>query len=226
MTLGPIPAYLKQEIRKHFLAGLKSHNSLDLYELDLFQWFREETENTWAQMDAEERKYIQEQVDAGAEEINDSGILAADYYRMRMRASHIIFLASLLEGAMKKECDRVSLALGEKVLFKPSELKGDAWSARRVFLERHGSFQIPDEIWKPIQGLLAVRNALAHHSGEVSLLTKEQIAQLSKIPGITVDSSELGIDVSFVDNASKDIRDVIGFLHTQTNELIERAIKP
>ncbi len=226
MTLGPIPDYLKQGMHKHFLSGLKGNRSLDTYELDLFQWFREETEKTWAIMDSEEQKYIQEQVRSGAEEINDSGLLATEYYRRRMRASHVIFLASLLEGAMKQECDRATRVLAKKVLFKPSELKGDAWSARRAFLERHGAFRIPDELWKPIESLLAVRNALVHHSGEISLLARAQLSQLRKISGITVDSSELGVDVSFVDDASKAVKDVMEFLHIQINELIDRTITP
>jgi hypothetical protein len=101
-------------MREHFLLGLKSHRSLETYELDLFGWFRNETEETWARMDAEENKYVQEQIAAGAEVINDSGILAVGYYRRRMRASHVIFLASLMEGAMKRECDRLATVLGDK----------------------------------------------------------------------------------------------------------------
>ncbi|MNG02097.1 hypothetical protein D3C84_851050 [compost metagenome] len=177
-------------------------------------------------MDAKERQYIQEQVNFGAEEINDSGIPATEYYRRRMRASHVIFLASLLEGAMKQECDRVTRALSKQTLFKLSELKGDAWHVRRTYLERYGAFRILDELWKPISNLLAVRNAIVHHSGEISLLTRTQVSQLRKIPGITVGTSELGIDVSFVDDASKAVQDVIEFLHVKINELIDRAIKP
>lgn len=67
---------------------------------------------------------------------------------------------------------------------------------------------------------------LAHQNGEISLLTKEQVGHLQKISGITVDSAELGIDVSFVDDSSQAIREVIEFLHFQINALIDSAIKP
>lgn len=211
MELGPIPDYLKRGMREHFLSNLKSHRSLETYELDLFGWFRRETEQTWAQMDAEEQKYIQEQIAAGTEEINDSGIVAVDYYRKRMRFSHVIFLASLLEGGMKRECDRLASALREKILFKASELKGDPWNARKVFLERHGSFETPDNLWDPIKKLLAVRNALVHHNGEVSMLTNEQVATLGKIPGINVERTEVDIEVSYVDQASKSVRRIMEF---------------
>lgn len=226
MELGPIPDYLKNSMRKHFLSGLKGHRSLETYELDLFGWFRRETEETWAQMDAEEQKYIQEQIATGAEEINDSGVLAVGYYRKRMRHSHVIFLASLLEGAMKRECDRLSIALGEKILFKPSELKADPWSARKIFLERHGSFQTPGDLWDSIKDLLALRNALVHHNGEISLLTKEQIAVLGKIAGVDVARPEIGIEASYLDLATESVRTLMEFLHENTNSVIDRAVKP
>lgn len=226
MELGPIPDSLKNSMRKHFLSGLKGHRSLEIYELDLFRWFRHETEETWAKMEAEEQKYIQEQVDSGSDEINDSGILAVGYYRKRTRYSHVIFLASLLEGAMKRECDRLASTLGEKILFKPSELKGDPWSCRRTFLERHGSFQTPDELWSPIKILLAVRNALVHHNGEILLLTQEQISALSKVTGVDVTRSEVGIEAQYLDQATESAGNLMGFLHDKTNSVIDRAVKP
>ena len=226
MELGPIPDYLKGAMRKHFLSGLKGHRSLETYELDLFDWFREETEETWARMDAEEQKYIQEQLASGAEEINDTGILATNYYRKRMRYSHVIFLASLLEGAMKRECDRLTAALGEKILFKPSELKGDPWSARRVFLERHGAFQTPDDLWDPIKALLAARNALVHHNGEISLLLPEQVSALGKIHGIDTSHSEVGIDGTYLDQATEAVRNLMEFIHESVNSVIDRAVAP
>ena len=226
MTLGPVPDYLKLGMHRRFLARLKDSRSLDTYELDLFRWFRTETEETWDRMDSEEQRYIEEQVISESEEINDSGVLAVDYYRKRMRSSHVIFLASLLEGSMKRECDRITLALGEQILFKPSELKGDPWSIRKTFIEKYGSFVITNNLWAPIQALLSVRNALVHHSGETSLLTEQQIRELGKIDGVTVDAGYVGIDVSFIDAMSKSVQDLMEFIHSNTNDVIDRAIKP
>lgn len=226
MELRPIPDYLKSSMRKHFLSGLKGHRSLETYELDLFRWFRNETEEAWEKMDAEEQGYIQEQLATGADEINDSGIVAVGYYRKRTRYSHIIFLASLLESAMKRECDRLASALGEKVLFKPSELKGDPWSARRTFLERHGSFQTSNELWSPIRDLLAVRSALVHHNGEILLLTQEQISVLGKVAGIDVAGSDVGIEAEYLDRATASVGNLMEFLHNKTNSVIDRAVEP
>lgn len=226
MDLGPIPDYLKPGMRKRFLSGLKNSRSLETYELDLFRWFKNETEEAWARMDTEEQRYIQEQVASGAEEINDSGVVATDYYRKRMRSSHVIFLASLLEGAMKRECERLSHALGDQAVFKPADLKGDPWKVRRIFLEKYGSFAIPESLWAPIKGLLTVRNALVHHNGDVFLLTQEQISALDNVSGISLSSSEVGIDETFVDQAIDSVFNVVEFLHDRINGVIDRAVSP
>ncbi len=226
MELGPVPDYLKNSMRKHFLPELKGHRSLEIYELDLFRWFRNETEDAWEKMEVEEKKYIHEQVAAGEDQINDSGILATDYYRKRTRYSHIIFLASLLESAMKRECDRLANTLGEEIMFKPSELKGDPWSSRKTFLERHGSFQTPDDLWGPIKNLLSVRNALVHHNGEIQLLTQEQISSLGKVTGIDMTRSDVGIEADYLDQVAVSVGNLMEFLHDKTNLVIDRAVKP
>lgn len=226
MNLGPIPDDLKHSMRKHLFSHLKGQRSLEAYELDLFSWFRTETEKTWAQMDAEEQAYVREQIATGAEDVNDSGVLAVSYYCKRMRYSHVIFVASLLEGAMKRECDRLTAALGEKVLFKPSELKGDPWSARMTFLERHGSFHKPEALWAAIKDLLAVRNALVHHNGELSLLTDEQVSVLSKVPGIQLKHSEVSVEATYLDQASDSVRNLMEFVHEKTNLVIDRSVRP
>lgn len=226
MDIGKIPEYLKTDMRKHFLSGLKGSDSVDMYEFELFRWFKKETEDAWARMDDQERQYIKDQVASGAEVINDSGIIATDYYRSRMRFSHVIFLTSLLEAAMKRECNRLNKAIGAQVLFKPSELKGSPWSMRRIFLERYGHFEVPSSMWEPIKHLLAVRNALAHHNGDVLLLTQEQISTLRKISGISLNSSEVGIEEEYVDQAIEAVREIVQFLHAKVNEVIDRAVNP
>jgi len=53
----------------------------------------------------EEQRYIQEQADSGQQDLNDSGIVAAEYYAKRIRYSHVIYMASLLEAFLRGECD-------------------------------------------------------------------------------------------------------------------------
>jgi hypothetical protein len=222
MDIGPIPEHLKAAFRDRYLSGLKGDRSLDHIELDLFRWFMRETEEAWAQMEAEEQQFIQDQLVKGADEINDSGLIASHYYGKRTRYSHVIFLASLLEGAMKHECQRLSNALGDAVLFKPAELKGDAWGARRLFLERHARFTTPDALWLPIAGLLEVRNALVHHNGEHSLLTAQQVGALKKLKGIDLTGSDLRIASDYLERAANAVGELMDHLHMQTNAAIDR----
>jgi hypothetical protein len=177
-------------------------------------------------MDAEAQRYIKEQIVSGLEEVNDSGIVVTDYYRKRMRYSHVIFLTSILESAMRQECERLAHALGNQVLFKPENLKGDSWTVRRVFLEKYGSFEIPDSLWDPIKELLNIRNTLIHQGDSMYLLTPQQISALGKIPGIRMDTSEVEIEEKYIDRAIDAVRNVMEFLHDKTNDLIDRAISP
>ena len=213
-------------MRSHFLEGLKDSRSLGTTELDLFRWFIKQTEEMCGQLEATEKQNLQEQIDAGDGDLNDSGMVAVDYFRTRVRSSHVMFLASLLESAMKLECERVSSVLGDQIRFKVSNLKGEPWQARKLFLEQYGSFQIPTDLWDPIKKMLSVRNALAHHNGITSLLTNEQLSSLGKVDGIRVDGPELEIDASYIENASDSVRRLMEFLHHTVNQLINRAIRP
>jgi hypothetical protein len=77
-----------------------------------------------------------------------------------------------------------------------------------------------------IYDFLAVRNALVHHNGEISLLTQEQVAALGKIPGVDVEHSEVGIEASYLDQATESVRNLMEFVHERTNLVIDRAVKP
>jgi hypothetical protein len=93
----------KAAMRKEVLRHLRERSSFDIYELELFEWYISETEQLLETMLEGERQYIAEQVDAGREDINDSGIVAVEYYTKRIRYSHVIYMASLLEVFLERE---------------------------------------------------------------------------------------------------------------------------
>lgn len=226
MEIAEIPENLKSAMRMRFLSGLKSIDAVDLYELELFRWFRDETERTWASMEAKEQRYIKEQSGQGAEDINDSGLIAADYYCKRMRYSHVIFLTTILEGAMKQECARLSKALGPLALFELRDLKGGPWTVKKLFLERYGHFEVSDVLWTPIKQLLNVRNAIVHHSGDLLPLTEEQSSSLQKIKGISLNSNEVQIDNEYVDLAIAAVQEALEFIHNEVDKVIDSAVAP
>lgn len=63
--------------------------------------------------------------------------------------------------------------------------------------------QVPDRLWDPIKEPLSLRNALAHHNGEVSLPTKVQVSTFGKISGVDVGSSEILTQVSYIDGQQR-----------------------
>src|SRR5450759_2006041 len=87
---------MKTYLRALMLEGMGTE-TLDLYEIELFVWYAKETEAVLEKMLSSEVAYIREQSTQGNPEINDSGIVAVDYYARRIRYSHVIYLVSLLE---------------------------------------------------------------------------------------------------------------------------------
>ncbi|CDH45917.1 hypothetical protein [Candidatus Contendibacter odensensis] len=133
--------------RKMMLDNLKSTSTIDGYELQLFDWYIRETEQLIAGMLSAEKTYIQEQIDAGAEDINDSGIVAAEYHLKRVRYSHVIYMTSLLEIFLERSCEKLTNIIGKQNMpFNVGDLQGDPWSVKRKFLERYGKFEIPKNI--------------------------------------------------------------------------------
>src|SRR5665647_2544818 len=100
----PVPEAVKKSLRTMLLRQIQGTPALDTYELELFDWYIKETETLLDEMLSSERAFIQEQVQAGAEDLNDSGIVAVDYYLKRVRYSHIIYMASLLESFLDRSC--------------------------------------------------------------------------------------------------------------------------
>jgi len=218
---------LKALLRREWLGQLRDDAVLDTFELELFRWYLLETDTLLTHMEAEEIAYVREQASAGDAEPNDSGIVAASYYARRVRYSHVIYLASLLESVMKRECQRLIGALGEQnVPFSPSELKGDPWSAKRKVLERYGHFEIDHDLWKPLQHLLDVRNVLVHDNGAIDLLKPDQKAAMTKARGISIASGELEIDAAYVQEAFESLQKIARYLDKNVSDVIDRAISP
>jgi hypothetical protein len=220
---------LKALLRREWLGQLRDRGVLDTFELELelFGWYLRETDELIVQMEVEEVACIREQLDAGDPEPNDSGIVAASYYARRVRYSHVIYLASLLESVMKRECRRLFVALGKpNVPFLWSDLKGDPWSAKRQFLEKYGHFEIEPMLWRPLQHLLNVRNVLVHDNGTVDSLSLDRRAAITKASGIDIISDELEIKAEYIQSAFEAVQKIARFLNENVRVVIDRAIQP
>lgn len=193
-----VPKSIKRSLQAMMLNQMVDIPTLDIYELELFEWYVRETESILEKMLTAERAFIQEQIDAGSNFINDSGIVAAEYYLKRVRYSHVIYLGSLLETFLGRACDKLSAIAGDHNFpFSVSELKGDQWSIKRKFLERYGRFNIPDSIWSGIHSLISLRNFLAHENGLTNNMKTDVKKKLSVHPGLNLDNYEIVIEAEY-----------------------------
>ncbi len=213
------------------LDNLKSTSTIDSYELQLFDWYIRETEQLIAGMLSAEKTYIQEQIDAGTEDINDSGIVAAEYYLKRVRYSHVIYMTSLLESFLERSCEKLTNIIGKQNMpFNVSDLKGDQWSIKRKFLERYGKFKIPKNIFSEINVLIFLRNNFVHDNGSTSELKngnkKQEKAMLDKQPWVNLSGSEIVIEADYIHSAFKAIKSLIQFVEACLRDIADRAIHP
>lgn len=174
----------------------------------------------------EEQRYIQEQADSGQQDLNDSGIVAAEYYAKRIRYSHVIYMASLLEAFLRGECDRLTTGVGEhNVPFKLTELKGAQWSTKRLFLERTGHFRVDSALWDDVFDLVLLRNVLVHENGAGSRLGAKVTRRLSKCPGIVLNVPEVLIESEYTRYAFVAINRLCREIEILVGQAIERAVR-
>lgn len=217
------PEHLKKALRAGLLAQLGS-DTLGVFELELFDWYVKETEAVLGQMSASEHAYIKEQIKAGRSDLNDSGIVAVEYYAKRLRYSHIIYLTSLLQTCLEQACSTLTTAVEkESLLVGLGDLKGDQWSKRCEFLERNGRFELPGDRWTEIEVLIWVRNNLVHENGSTTDLNDEHRAAFEKRPGLNVDGYELKIDEAFVRHAYEAVKAYVQAVEEKLREVIQRA---
>ena len=219
------PSETKKSLRVAWLKHLSGTSSLDVEELGLFEWYVKETEKVHEAMLTTAQAYIQEQIGSGVDCVNDSGLIAVDYHLKRVRYSHIIYLASLLETVLEGECGRLAAAL-QNIPFTITDLKGDQWSTKRKFLERYGHFEVPDEFWGDVKKLTTLRNCLVHDNGSTADLNSQDKAWLQKQPGLVVSGHDILIGAEYVSSAFGAVKALVQFIERRIGEVIERAVRP
>lgn len=174
---------------------------VDLYELELFPYFFRESEDELAKILGIEQKYIDEQLAQGADEqLNESGMVAAEYFSKRARRSHIFYLTSLLQTAMVRACETLARLQRFDMNEKLRAYKGDQWLKKRKLLEEFGGIFIPAATCDVLSALVALRNNLAHSNGEIQGLSDKERAKLETLPGLTIGQYEVSVGAATVDH--------------------------
>lgn len=203
------------------------NDTLNIYEIELFDWYIKETEAILSQMLSSERVYIQDQIASGISDVKDSGMIAVEYYTKRIRYSHIIYLTSLLETCLERACSRLTIAVGkESMPFALADLSGNQWSKKCKFLERYGHFDLPNDIWLQLEDLILVRNYLVHENGNTINLPGKKRDALKKWPGLDIDGYEFKIEEEFVRYAYNAVKLFVQAIEERIGTVIRRAQHP
>lgn len=210
----------KISYNKMFQHVLNYSTVLNAMELELFEYYVNDSENILESMLSKEQDYIQEQITAGDLEPNDSGILAIDYFFKRVRYSHIIYMVSLLDTYLQEVCKRVTSSIGEKrVAIQLKDIKGSQWDSKRKFLSAYGQVHIDDDTWKPIQTLIELRNIIVHENGSTLKLDRHKKNMLN-ISGITIVGGELAVEANYIHGSFQALK----ALMRQVEEKVKAAI--
>jgi hypothetical protein len=206
------------------MSGQLRSSTLDIYEIELFEWYVKETESVLDGILATERAYIEEQTSSGIEDVNDSGMVAVEYYIKRIRYSHVIYLTSLVETCLERACSALTSHMrAEELPFGLNELAGDQWSKKRKYLERYGRFEFPRASWSAIQVLILVRNYLVHENGSTANLKPDQKKSLQKYLGLRIDGHEFAIERTYIDRAFQAVRSFVETLEAEMTRAVRRA---
>lgn len=221
-----VPPELKRKLRKEFLTQLEP-STIDVFELELFDWYMEESEMVVSGMLAAEREDVRQQTVRGVEDVDDSELVAAEYFTKRIRYSHVIYLTSLLETCLERACSVLRTVIGEdNVLFELGDLSGDQWSKKRKFLERYGRFDLPRGAWSEIEVLTSVRNCLVHDNGNPSGLSPKARKAVSQRPGIDIEGYEVRIEEAFVRHSHEAVTHFVHSVEERLKEVVQRAQRP
>jgi hypothetical protein len=218
-----LPEDIKKSLRALMLDEMGT-DTLDEYEIELFRWYVKETEAVLKQMLSSEHAYIREEVEKGASEINDSGMVAVEYYEKRIRYSHVIYLVSLLESCLERACSKLIAAVGTGITpFGPTELKGDKWAKRRQFLERYADLVIAEELWSTPKMLVSIRNYLVHENGETASVSDQMRKEIKKHPGLDIDGSEFKIEDAYIQHSLEALRLLVNAIEKGIGEAIQKS---
>lgn len=236
--MGEFPKNRSSEIPhliwKSMLNHAKDESLLGDDELALFKWYADETERFIAAMQEKALHFIQEQEDAGEEsnDVNDSGLMAVEYYSDRMRYSHVIYLTTLLEHYLARASEKLNRNLDRSLVFQPDDLQGDKWNKHKKFIEKYGQCKFPSDAWKTLQTLISVRNILVHENGDVGSNKKNKkdvngiINRIIRCPGLKVVDGEILVKFEYIEHCFSAFENLVEHVDLQVKQSFERGEQP
>ena len=168
--------------------------------------------------------------EADALDENDRGEFWAWHYpvhwdqvvRGMFRASTITALISFVEISLSQICRDVRLITQEEL--RPRDLNGSAVEKSKKYLKRFGGFTVDQVIWKRIDGIVQIRNALVHANGDIDQYrTPRQIREIvSETQGLNETYGAISIDKSYLEHCLDCVEDLMSSLSFEMKELCSR----
>ena len=142
--------------------------------------------------------------------------------RCMFRASTITALISFVETTLSQICRDVRLITQEDL--KPSDLNGSAVGKSKKYLKRFGGFTADQGVWKRIDDIVQIRNALVHANGDIGQCRNpEKIRDIvSANPGLNETYGAISIDRSYLEHCLESVENLLSSLLSEMKELCSR----
>lgn len=231
MDIPDPPEYIRTAFRRSLLEGDEWGMLAANRAYQEFQDLRRYALAMEQLIDQEERSQI-EALSSEADQLDedDRGEFLAWHYpahwdqvvRGLFRASTITALVSFLETTLAQVSRDVRLITQEEL--KSSDLNGGDIEKSRKYLTRFGGFSIRDEVWKPIENIVQVRNALVHASGEIGQCrnAKKLRGLVAESPGLEEVLGSISIDKDYLEHCLSRVHELLSSLSSEMQDLCER----
>jgi hypothetical protein len=220
-----LPDSLKVLFRRSLLEQSQANDGLGLFELSLFEFYMNENAATIDRMLSAERAYVDEQQRQGVELVNDSGIVAAEYFTKRIRYADVIYLCSLVETFLENACKKLEFILDSPDVRFRTDRGGAKWERCKDFLERYGGFAVSNLSEGVLRSARAARNCIAHDNGDTAGLSETERTFLSTEPGLKIDGYEVIVEQEFIRNAFAAFKYVVASINSELKNLIDRQLR-
>lgn len=142
--------------------------------------------------------------------------------RGMFRASTITALISFFETTLSQICRDVRLITQEEL--RPGDLNGSAVEKSKKYLKRFGGFTVDQTVWKKVDDIVQIRNALVHANGDIDQCRNPSKIReiMSKEPGLNETYGAISIDKSYLEHCLGCVQELLSSLSFEMKELCRR----
>lgn len=142
--------------------------------------------------------------------------------RGMFRASTITALISFVETTLSQICRDVRLITQEEL--RPGDLNGSAVEKSKKYLKRFGGFTVDQAVWKRIDDIVQIRNALVHANGDIDQCRNPRKIReiVSANSGLNETYGAISIDKSYLEHCLGCVEDLLSSLSFEMKELCSR----